>query len=612
MIAANTNRLRMLGSLCLFLVFLLSSQPLRAEITASATLDSTTFSLDQTAQLTITVSGARSADIDIPEIDNLEISRRGQSSQLSMINGSISSSISVTYSIQAGKPGKYTLPPIKVSAGNTSLTTAALSFEVLAAGGRTGTGSAVSGKSDTADAAAGEIAFIRISELKENLYIGEVVPIRIKAYFRQGLRANLNSYPSLQGDGCVIPQLNGEPGQSRETIGGSAYTVLTWDTVLSTIKEGKHSLKLGLDATLLIPQRSLSTSVFGRQSPFDDDFFNGVFGGYQQKALHLTSKDLPITVLPLPAQGRPEHFTGAVGDFSLQASASPLQIELGEPINLTIKISGQGNFDRMEAPAFPAANDWKTYAPTAHFDKQSGDGISGTKTFEQALIVKNAGIREIPALSFSYFDPQKREYITRTSAPIAIQVAGKTTPPSQPAPPPAEQVKPAAQPLPKSDIEGMAPLILDLGRPVQDIKPAFRQTWFAALLIITLLWLTVLTILAIRRRHKERNPLLYRKRLMEKDFQETLLAIEQAGKGGDSGLFLARCRKLIQTQLGMLWQIEASAITLADLQQRLPASSGLIEIFSGAEQAAYSGSKLSTDQMQKYTNTIRKELGGLP
>ena len=90
--------------------------PARAEITVDASLSNQSFPVDRAARLTITVSGSRSADIQMVEVEGLRFHNRGQSSQVSITNGNYSSSISSNFIREPLKPGTYTIPPISVIA----------------------------------------------------------------------------------------------------------------------------------------------------------------------------------------------------------------------------------------------------------------------------------------------------------------------------------------------------------------------------------------------------------------------------------------------------------------------------------------------------------------
>ena len=79
--------------------------------------------------------------IELPQVEGIAFHSRGQSSRVNIVNGSMSSSLVQTYVVQAERPGTYTIPPIKVTAGRESGVTKPLSFEVTAGGANTTTGS---------------------------------------------------------------------------------------------------------------------------------------------------------------------------------------------------------------------------------------------------------------------------------------------------------------------------------------------------------------------------------------------------------------------------------------------------------------------------------------
>ena len=85
------------------------------EVTVEATLSHQTFAVDEGARLSIAVNGVRkNAEIALPEIENIKLHQRGQSSQTSFINGKMSTSVIYNFIVQALLPGKYAIPPIQV------------------------------------------------------------------------------------------------------------------------------------------------------------------------------------------------------------------------------------------------------------------------------------------------------------------------------------------------------------------------------------------------------------------------------------------------------------------------------------------------------------------
>lgn len=588
-----------------------------AEVTVDASLSPLSFPLDRAARLTITVSGtSRSAEIALPKIDNIQVRNQGTSSRLSVVNGDFSSSVAHTYLVQADKPGTYTIPSLQVTAEGESYATKPIHFEVTQVGQR---GQHPNGYSVPNSQTAGEVAFIRISAPGSH-YPGEIVPFTIKAYFTQAYRADINSLPTLRGDGVVMSQLSDQPQQTEESVNGRMYHVLTWATSLSGIKAGDHPISFALDATLLIPQKRRALSPFGGNGFFDNSFLDdpaidSFFGGAERKSIVSVSPEVVFTVLPLPTANQPENFTGAIGDFDLKVGAAPVDAEVGEPITLTMEISGTGNFDRVEAPAFPENPNWKTYAPNAKFAEQ-GRSYTGTKTFEQAIVAKSAAATEIPALSFSFFDPRQKRYVTKTSKRLAIHLqkpaASTIASPVQPVPPTAPaQSQPAPPTSPALSIGGLAPIHLETGTYHEQIVPLFKNIWFILLCVVCMLILLTLFGLEIRRRNSEKHPEIEWQKQKRLLLANDLRKIEQAQAAGDGQSFLSLSKTAIQNQLGRLWNIEPAALSLADIKSRLHDNNPLLEIFRAADAAAYGGASLTDKKMQEYFITLKTGLEGL-
>jgi len=585
----------------------------RADISLEASLSHLSFSVDQGAMLTITVNGAsRISTIEMPEITGITFQNRGQSSRINIINGSMTSSLSNSYLVQAQKPGIYTIPPIKVNTGGEIASTKGMSFEV------TGTVKGSTTNSGGGERSPEEVAYIRIPEFADH-YPGEIVPIKIKAYFNQKYRADINSLPTLRGDGVVMPQLREKPVQTQEAVNGVPYHVLSWDTTLAGIKAGRHPLTFSMEASLLIPQKRRSISPFGGglfdDSAFNDPFFDSVFGGAQRKPIDVVSPEAVFNVIPLPTTNQPKDFSGAIGDFTLKVTANRQDLEVGEPLKLSVEISGSGNFDRVEPPSFADNPDWKTYPPTASFNSQ-GNSYTGVKVFDQAIVAKNDAVHEIPPLSFSYFDPMKQDYISVSSAPIHVKLAKSAIAPTPP-PPPATS---AALPPPSRSgpdktnggFEQMAPLNVQMGDFQKEITPLFLRNWLLILVALCILVIVASFLLQLRRLNLQKHPEKELQRRKSHLLASDLKLVEQAYTAGNSLLFLGASRTAMQNQMGLSWNMAPTAISLTSLKGRLGPDAPLVEIFAAADAAAYGGATLSREKMHAYLQTMKKELEALP
>ena len=275
-------------------------------------------------------------------------------------------------------------------------------------------------------------AFLRIELPKQELIVGELVPVKVKAYFRAGVSASLNGLPTLSSDAFTLNKLDDNPEQTSELIDGVPYTVVTWTSALSSVKAGDYPLNLDLPVMVRVQEKGGARGnnpfkdFFGDDSAFDDSFFDNFFSNATQKPLTLHTDGATVKIKPLPAQGRPADFSGAVGQFDVNSEASAKNGTTGDPLTLKINITGHGNFDRVTTNGLTSSSDWKTYKPNGKFTPNDSAGIEGTRTFEQLIVPTKAGAQEIPALSFSYFDPDTQRYVTKTTAPIAIDIAQGT------------------------------------------------------------------------------------------------------------------------------------------------------------------------------------------
>ena len=99
-------------------------------------------------------------------------------------------------------------------------------------------------------------AFLRVVLPKQELTVGELVPVEVKAYFRAGVSASLNGLPMLSSDAFSLNKLSDQPEQTRESINGVPYTVVTWTSALSAVKAGDYPLNLDLPVMVRVQERA--------------------------------------------------------------------------------------------------------------------------------------------------------------------------------------------------------------------------------------------------------------------------------------------------------------------------------------------------------------------
>ncbi len=256
---------------------------------------------------------------------------------------------------------------------------------------------------------------------RETVYIGEALPVEVRVYWDERARVQPQELPEITGEGCTIENVPNRPDESDVTRNGREYHMLTFKTAITAVTTGKITLGPVSEVSLAqLPQQHHRHGGF-----FDDPFSDPMFDQMMSPTQQITIRGDPVvlTAKPLPAEGQPASFAGAVGTFTMTTTAKPAMVEAGDPVTITAKIEGRGNFDRVTAPEILDADGWKTYPPSAKFEKDDDVGISGAKSFDIAAIPQT-NKTETPRLEWSYFDPGAEKYVTLTGEPTPIKVEG--------------------------------------------------------------------------------------------------------------------------------------------------------------------------------------------
>ncbi len=547
--------------------------------TFSASLDRNTISVGESAVLSLRFQGGKPTRLPNLQLPNLSIQSLGQSSEYSIVNGQMTSSVSFNYQVTASQPGDYVIPALRAEVDGQTLTSRPLTLRVTKAGVATG------------------LAFLKLVPSKETVYVGEVFPIEVQLYL--AVRHENLQMPQLEGDGFIFGKM-GQPTEGSTQVGNQRYAVGTFRLSAVAVKTG--TLTLGpaqCNLVLLVPSRS--RTIF-------DDFF----GGFQRKPMTLATEPQAVKVLPLPTENQPPGFNGAVGDFSITAMASPTNVTAGDPITLRVQIAGDGN---LESLPFPSGTDWpefKLYPPTSKIETTDALGISGVKTFERVIIPQSANVSELPPISFSFFDPQQRAYRSLSTPPLPVTVRRSDA--GQPQPTVLANSKQAADnPPPTRDIVHIKPY---LGVVAGSQTPLVTRTWFLALQALPVVaWLSAL---AWRKRREalERNPRLRRRRAVADFVRKGIKELCHAAEARDSERFFATVFRLLQEQLGERLDMPASAITEAVLDERVRASasetltSDVRDLFHICNQARYAPQR-STQELQALVPRVEAALKGL-
>jgi hypothetical protein len=586
----------------------------------TATLEPSQVSVGEPAQLTITVNGSSSAEPSIPDIPGLEIAHVGQSTQVQVINGSMTVSSVQTYEVTPSRAGTFTIPAIQAAGAKSR----PLTLRVTGSGGAGGnaqsggsqnsSGSAPSQPNaqtqqpDNAAPGNSRYGFIQVAVPKKEVYVGELVPVDIEVFVPAGLQAQLEGLPALDSQTFTLNPLGEKPEQRVRLIEGHQYTELTWHSAVTAVKPGDFSLTMQMPLSVIVREQPRRPQHSGNDlfdQFFNDPFFNDPFMGRAvKKDVNIASEPEDLTVKPLPAAGRPADFSGAVGNFDIQASASPTNVTAGDPITLRLELRGTGDFDRATSGMLAAENSWKTYPPKGTFHPENGASYRGTKTLEQLVIPQDPDVKEIPALRFSFFDPKKGQYETRTTPPIPVSVKPAPASFTVSATPAAAGASPTATPPPD-----LVPNKVEPGRFAATLRPVFLNPWFVAAQGLPLCGLAAGLVFIRRKRRFDADPRFARASAATREIHAQLDRMDRAMREHASEEFFLAARSALQHRLGERWNLRPETITLAEIRSRLNgAGEGIRPVFEMADQISYSGQNLGDADYHRWKDLVVEQL----
>jgi hypothetical protein len=578
-----------------------------AQVSVQATLGHGKISLGQATQLDVIVNGAPDTPSPkLPKVDGLDISYMGHSFSIQYVNGVMSSSHTHSYQVVALREGTFTISPIQVSTGGNSYQASPLTLTVGPGNSSSVTPSppvitapGVPSRPATSNPRSslqrGELAELRVILPNRDIYVGELVPVDLKLYVREEVTPQGVSPPAVSS-AFTITKVTNENDRSRDLINGVLYQVATWHPAISAVKSGDQPLSVAMDCTVLVPVRSRN---------FHDALFDDFFGGVpaQPKTIPLKSPPIQVNVKELPSDGKPPSFKGAVGHFQLVASASSTQISVGDPITLKYSVEGSGNFDRVRDLEIARTPDLKTYPPTMKFESNDPNEFEGTKIFEQVIVPQNSDVKEIPSITFSFFDPELKTYVVRNTDPIPIHVRPGAN--VQPLPPPPP-VLASSSPMKSGPVE-LLPNKIELGS-TQDLGVIVLRPGFIVLQSIPLCFMAFALVYSRRKNRLENDPLFARSVVADQAMRKHLLSLEQAERQLNAPEFFQAARRLLQEALGKRWNTPSESITFSEIESRLAhdaqLSAHLRRFFETADAVAYSGQAYSSEALHGWKQSV--------
>lgn len=354
----------------------------------------------------------------VPVVEGLSarlVAGPARGSQTTIVNGRMTQRSSVSYDFQITpfQAGKFTIPAVEVQVAGQKLTT---SPQVL-----------LVSKSET-----GDLLFVEVAGARDTVYVGEPLDVTLQIWLRpyqsKEYKVTLsegNMWDLIDPNACqwgvfleAIQQLASRRQRPigrevfRKDNEGLERSYYLYEVVRKIWPERPGKLDVGeVNIVFRYP-----TGIGRGQSLFDAGL---VLTGVRPVSMQV--KTAPVEIKPVPEEGRPAWYRGAVGQYDISATAKPLEVTVGDPITLTLSVTGTGRLDLLQPPPLPDLPEL-TRGFKVPTDPLAGEVQGNVKIFTQSIRATSDAVKEIPAIPFAFFNPAQGKYETVRSKPIPLQV----------------------------------------------------------------------------------------------------------------------------------------------------------------------------------------------
>ena len=247
---------------------------------------------------------------------------------------------------------------------------------------------------------------------KGSPFLNEPITVVYKLYYKAPINISdareteTPKFKDFWSQTIKIPQLKVQ----REVYKGQNYNVVEWrKVVLYPQRVGELEISpLSLNLVLDVPTDKR-------------DFFGNVI--YDQTSQLISTGMRRINVKNLPNQGKPDSFTGAVGEFEFDVILNKNSLRATESFQAELKVKGSGNLKLFDLPNILVPNSMELFEPEREeLINTNLSGMSGSISKLFTIIPRFQGNFPIEEVEFSYFNPETEKYKILKSPRLTIDV----------------------------------------------------------------------------------------------------------------------------------------------------------------------------------------------
>lgn len=385
----------------LLFVILSSSSLWSQEITFSARASKTEVSVNERFSVQFILSSdERNLRVDqpirLPDFNGLHQLAESQQSNFQIVNGSILNQSGIEVILVAEKEGEYTIGPASLVINGRRYKTKPITISVK---------QGLKPKIKPNQRLQGAFLITEISE--SNPFVNQEIILVVKMYARD--------YP-------ILNRIRNYSEPDFANLITKFVSERTDDYIRQEVVNGQTYISQELARYVLFPQKSGELTI----DPFAVEVI--ISGYYGAEAVQLSSEPVSLRVKELPAN-KPQNYSGAVGNYKLNASLSKEKVKANEAVDLEVEIIGSGNFNTLKTPRVEFSESIETYTPKRRdaFDVRPS-GIRGKIVENRVLVPQYGGSYAIGPVRFSFFDPKEEKYVTLATETMTLQVDGPEPP----------------------------------------------------------------------------------------------------------------------------------------------------------------------------------------
>ena len=372
-----------------------------SQTTVSASVDANRISRNETIGLKIIATNANGTpSVNVSPIlkDFKIISGPAQQTNIQWINGAMTSSRSLSWTLLAKNEGKINIPSLEVTVEKNIYRTNPIGITVEKGAGRAQMAN----------------VFIEAKSDKEQAYPGEQITVTYRLFTRLNLSIEDIEYPKSVGFWNEDLRVAQTIRFNNTKIKGIDYKVATlYKSALFPTQSGNLVIApMTAICNVEKPSRGKSNNFF------NDAFFNSMFKETQRQFIQSDSINIKVVKYPITP---PTDFSGAVGKFEISSWVDTPNVKINEAITFKLKLKGTGNLNQFNINNINFPQNMEVFPPTSSFKREEfRDDLTGEQNFEYILIPRISGQFILKPVTLTYFDPSLQKFIIARSNPVPL------------------------------------------------------------------------------------------------------------------------------------------------------------------------------------------------